>query len=144
MVFGFYFARRLLRVVADVYCTAQAKYDDSDAGSLLSMEWMATLLAGAYTFTAVYPNWTLSFAFLPLYLEVLFHVLTQEDIVRFKRVVASLLFGFLIYFPCIGIFVFGVYFLAFIVDTVKNRKVKKSFLLYGILMFTSVAVAKEL
>lgn len=135
IVLGFYFARRFFSVIL-----ARQVSRDSNADLLSSAEWLSVLLAGGYAFSAVYPNWTISFAFLPLYLEMIFKMTYERDKFNIRRTVLSLFFGFFIYFPCIGIFVFGLYFIVFIFDIIKNKKIKKNFFLYLVLMFGSVVL----
>ena len=128
LIFGFYFAKRLFNIIAEEDCFVWMRCKSREVSSLYSIKWMTTLLAAAYAFTAVYPNWTLSFTFLPLYLEMLYNILEQQDDkIRFSYVVLSITFGFFVYFPTIGIFVFGVYFIAFLIDAIRHKKVKKNF-----------------
>ena len=141
LIFGFYFAKRLFNIIAEEDCFVWMRCKSREVSSLYSIKWMTTLLAAAYAFTAVYPNWTLSFTFLPLYLEMLYNILEQQDDkIRFSYVVLSITFGFFVYFPTIGIFVFGVYFIAFLIDAIRHKKVKKNFLLYGFLMFWGILI----
>lgn len=137
---GFYTARRLLIYILENFNTGKLS-ENFTRKSILSEEWVAILLAAAYAFTAVYPSWTISFAFLPLYFEMLLRITWGEDRLSLKRACIFLLFGFLVLFPHIGIFVFGVYCLAFLIDTIKNRRIKKDFLLYIVFMLISIIIS---
>lgn len=138
IVLGFCFSRRFFSVILDVIVARQVSRNSK--ADLSSIEWLSVLLAGGYAFSAVYPNWTISFAFLPLYLEMLFKMIYEKDKFNIRRTVLSLFFGFFVYFPCIGIFVFGLYFIVFIFDVVRNKKIKKNFFLYLVLMFVGIVL----
>lgn len=137
---GFYTARRLFAYILEVYNIGSVS-KKSAYKSLPSEEWIVIFLAAAYAFTSVYPNWTISFAFLPLYFEMLLKIIREEDGLSIQRLCLSLSFGFLVYFPCIGIFILGVYFIALLIDTIKNKKIKKAFFLYVVSMLVSTVIA---
>lgn len=136
---GFYTARRFFAYVFENTSTGELS-GNTIHKSMSSEEWVIILLAGAYAFTSVYPNWTISFAFLPLYLEMLFRIIREEDKFNIKRGLLFLFFGFLVYFPSIGFFLFGVYFVALLIDTIKNKKIKRTFFLYVIIMLASIMI----
>lgn len=126
---GFYTTKRLLTYFASIYYTGRSS-ESSAHKSLSAEKWIIILLSAAYTVTSIFPPFTVTFAFLPLYFEMLIKTIREDGCFRLKRGCLFLLFGFLIQFAPIGIFAFGVYCLALLIDAIKNRKIKKDLLLY--------------
>lgn len=136
---GYYFSSILFRTLINDYHLKNLQYyksisADSNTG------WIVVLLSGCYSLSSVYPNWTISFAFLPLYFLMLYKILNEKKDNHIINIVLSGSFGFFIYFPAIGIFVFGVFFLLLLVSSIIKRKINLRFLLYIILMLISIIV----
>lgn len=98
------------------------------------------LLALSYAISPVYPNWSISFAVLPLLLELLLRYFKSPEKTISIKMLFFLLFGFFVYFPCIGIFVLAVWFAGFILNLILQKQVNRRLLVSLVLMTVSSVV----
>lgn len=97
------------------------------------------LIAIAYAITPVYPVWSISFAVLPFLLELFLRFMKYE--IKFgPSLLWFLLFSFFVYFPCIGIFVLGVWVIGFVVNCIFKKQLNIAMGISIFLMFISVCI----
>ena len=92
------------------------------------------ILALAYAITPVYPLWSISFAVLPLLFRIFIFYYNNPQKSVSKKIILFLMFGFFVYFPCIGIFVVMLWGVGIIGNIIFSRKININLIISLFLM----------
>lgn len=98
------------------------------------------LISIAYAISPVYPIWTISFAVLPFVFAQFYRYVRKPEKINLKHSILYLSFAFFVYFPSIGIFVMGIWFLGIIFSSFAHKKINVKMIVSFVFMFVSVVI----
>lgn len=98
------------------------------------------LLSTAYAISPVLPLWTISFSVLPILFAEFYRYIKKPEKISVRHSAVYLLFAFAVYFPCVGIFVLGVWLLGIIFSSFYSKKFNAKMMLSFVFMCASTVV----